>query len=149
MTRNRRIFAHILSSLMINLWFLLFTHALAFSQPIIIDHTCTDLTNVPEYWINKAKAMFRISYGHTSHGSQIETGMNLLKGQAGSLYWFDRNGTDSGLSFHDCKPSGDLGNPDRVTWASRTRVLSTFLCEFLIGQFFEEWQVVIHFSYWV
>ncbi|OPL14481.1 MAG: hypothetical protein AVO38_02650 [delta proteobacterium ML8_D] len=28
-------------------------------------------------------------------------------------------------------------------------VLSTFLCEFLIGQFFEEWQVVIHFSYWV
>jgi chemotaxis protein CheD len=28
-------------------------------------------------------------------------------------------------------------------------VLSTFLCECLIGQFFEEWQVVIHFSYWV
>jgi hypothetical protein len=123
MTRNRRIFAHTLSSLMINLWFLLFIHALAFSQPIIIDHTCTDLTNVPEYRINQAKAKFRISYGHTSHGSQIVTGMNLLKGQAGSLYWFDRNGTDSGLSFHDCKPSGDLGNPDRVTWASRTREL--------------------------
>jgi putative transposase len=28
-------------------------------------------------------------------------------------------------------------------------VLSTFLCEFLIGQFFEEWRAVIHFSYWV
>ena len=28
-------------------------------------------------------------------------------------------------------------------------VLSTFLCEFLIGQFFEKRQVVTHFSYWV
>ena len=29
------------------------------------------------------------------------------------------------------------------------KVLSTFLCEFLIGQFFEKRQVVTHFSYWV
>jgi hypothetical protein len=30
-----------------------------------------------------------------------------------------------------------------------TTVLSTFLCEFLISQFFKKWQVVTHFSYWV
>jgi len=29
----------------------------------------------------------------------------------------------------------------------RLQVLSTFLCKFLIGQFFEEWQVVTHFPY--
>jgi hypothetical protein len=27
------------------------------------------------------------------------------------------------------------------------KVLSTFMCKFHIGQFFEEWQVVMHFSY--
>ena len=25
--------------------------------------------------------------------------------------------------------------------------LSTFMCKFLIGQFFKEWQVVMHFPY--
>ena len=38
----------------------------------------------------------------------------------------------------------DVNNPFLYYW-----VLSIFLCEFIIGQFFEEWQVVIHFSYWV
>jgi len=26
-------------------------------------------------------------------------------------------------------------------------VLSTFMCKFIVGQFFEEWQVITHFSY--
>ena len=93
------------------------------SSALIIDHTCTDLSQVPEYWINQAKDLFKASYGHTSHGSQIVTGMNLLKGASGSLYWFDYNGTNGGLSLHDGQPSGDLGNPDRTTWAQRTRDL--------------------------
>jgi hypothetical protein len=65
--------------------------ALSFAEGIIIDHTCTDLSQVPSDWIDQAKAMFRISYGHTSHGSQIVTGMDLLKGAPGSLYWFDHD----------------------------------------------------------
>jgi hypothetical protein len=93
------------------------------SAPIIADHHCTDISRIPEYWINKAKQDYRISYGHTSHGSQIVTGMNLLKGEAGSLYWFDHNGTNGGLSLHDYEPTGDLGNPDLTTWATRTREL--------------------------
>ncbi len=90
---------------------------------IIIDHNCTDLDRVPEYWINRAKDEFRMSYGHTSHGSQIVTGMNGIKGEAGSLYWWDRNGTDGGLSLYDYTPSGDLGNPNRTTWEARTRAM--------------------------
>ena len=103
--------------------FIHFFHGVAFSGAIIIDHTCTNINQVPEYWINKAKSDFKMSYGHTSHGSQIVAGMNLLKGSAGSLYWFDHNGTDGGLSLHDYEPSGDLGNPDRTTWAERTRTM--------------------------
>jgi len=90
--------------------------------PIIIDHTCTDINLVPNYWINKAKSEFRIAYGHTSHGSQIVSGMKVLMAQS-DLYSFNHNGTNAALSLHDYDPSGDLGNPDRTTWAQRTRDL--------------------------
>jgi len=95
----------------------------AYSQAIIIDHTCTDINQVPDSWINEAKEDFKISYGHTSHGSQIVTGMDILKNANGSLYDFDHDGSSGALSFHDYEPSGDLGNPDRTTWAQETRDL--------------------------
>jgi len=90
-------------------------------EPIVADHTCTDQSKVPACWIEQAKAQFRLSYGHTSHGSQIISGLNVIKYPAGSLYWWDHDGTSGGLSLHDYTPSGDLGNPDRTTWATRTR----------------------------
>ena len=95
----------------------------ACADAIIIDHTCTDLSAIPDEWIVKTKDTFNLSYGHTSHGSQVVTGMSLLRGDAGSLYWYDHDGTQGGLSLHDGTPSGDLGNPDRYTWASRTRTM--------------------------
>jgi len=90
---------------------------------VIIDHTCTDISQVPEYWVTQGKELFRISYGHTSHGSQIVTGMNIVNNLYGSLYDFNYSGSAGVLSFHDYEPSGDLGNPDRTTWAQRTRDL--------------------------
>jgi uncharacterized repeat protein (TIGR01451 family) len=42
----------------------------AAGEPIIIDHTCTDLSQIPEYWIERAKEL-AIHYAHTSHGSQV------------------------------------------------------------------------------
>ena len=95
----------------------------ACADAIIIDHTCTDLSEIPDEWISQSKAMFNMSYGHTSHGSQIVSGMNNIKNPAGSLYWWDHDGTQGGLSLHNSMPSGDLGNPDRYTWAARTRTM--------------------------
>jgi uncharacterized repeat protein (TIGR01451 family) len=95
------------------------------SQPIIIDHTCTDLSKVPESWIEQAKDQLRLCYGHTSHGSQPVSGMRVLRDDPSydGLYDFNENGgvVSDVLSLDDYTPSGDLGNPDRVTWASRTR----------------------------
>jgi hypothetical protein len=48
------------------------------SQGTIIDHTCTDITIIPESAINQAKSFLHIGYGHTSHGSQLTTGMTGL-----------------------------------------------------------------------
>lgn len=93
------------------------------AEAIIIDHNCTNLSKIPADWINQSKAMFNLSYGHTSHGSQIVTGMDLIKTPAGSLYWWDHDGTQGGLSLYDSTPSGDLGNQDRTTWAARTRTM--------------------------
>ena len=81
--------------------------------PIIIDHTCTDLSQVPDYWIDQAKAVLRVSYGHTSHGSQPITGMSVLEDNTPSgLYDFNTNGAIAAgvLSIADRVPDGDLGN---------------------------------------
>jgi uncharacterized repeat protein (TIGR01451 family) len=91
------------------------------SGPMIIDHTCTDLSQVPDYWIEQAKAVLRVSYGHTSHGSQPITGMGVLEANTPSgLYDFNTNGavTPGVLSIADTTPSGDLGAAD---WEARTR----------------------------
>lgn len=61
------------------------------ADPVIIDHNCTDITLIPESAINQAKANLHIAYGHTSHGSQLTTGMTGLVGFA--------NGGGLGLSL--------------------------------------------------
>jgi uncharacterized repeat protein (TIGR01451 family) len=47
-------------------------------QAIIIDHTCTDLSQIPDYWIERAKEL-TLHYAHTSHGSQINSGILALE----------------------------------------------------------------------
>ena len=99
------------------------THeALAAEEPIIIGHTCTDITHLPKYWVEKAKSQFGIAYGHTSHGSQIVSGMEVLMVKS-DIYSFNHDGSGGALSLHDTEPQGDLGNPDRTSWAQRTRAL--------------------------
>ncbi|NIM10451.1 MAG: hypothetical protein GTO45_00530 [Candidatus Aminicenantes bacterium] len=58
-----------------------------FSQGIIIDHTCTDITKIPDTWINQVKSMLKIHYAHTSHGEQITVGLERLS-NANSTYNF-------------------------------------------------------------
>jgi hypothetical protein len=89
---------------------------------IIIDHTTVDISQIPPYWINRAKELLHLSYGHTSHGSQLVTGLGVLESR-NALYSFNTSGAiEAGfLSLDDYTPSGDLGNPDRTSWADRTR----------------------------
>jgi len=89
----------------------------------LIDHRTTTLSEIPESYIRKAKRELRIAYGHTSHGSQIITGMTGLVPFKGSLYSFNNTGADSALTLHDTPfgSAADLGNPDRTAWAAATR----------------------------
>jgi len=95
---------------------------MAQAQPVIIDHTCTDINQIPQQWIEAAKSNLRISYGHTSHGSQLVTGISAIRDSIGAPYTFTySSGYSAGVFLNDYVPSGDLGNPDRTAWATATR----------------------------
>jgi len=86
---------------------------------ILIDHTSTDLSAIPTQWINTAKADLHIAYNHTSHGSQLITGMNALENfpDFGSLYsWQDTSHGDSSslsLDDHGIPGKNDLSGGDQ------------------------------------
>ena len=94
---------------------------------VIVNHTSISSDRIPSTWIDQAKQKLHIAYGHTSHGSQISTGM------AGSLPWQERT-TPSALAgggaldlrdyygdFGGLGVASDLGNPNRTAWESATR----------------------------
>ena len=51
---------------------------------IIINHNHTKIEQIPAYWIGKAKEL-TMHYGHTSHGSQIISGLGRLE-NSNALY---------------------------------------------------------------
>lgn len=90
-------------------------------EGMIIGHQCIDLSAIPGEWIEQAKETLHIAYGHTSHGSQVTSGMTGLAGFAGDQYAWNNGGSGGALDLHDYAMSGDLGNPDRTTWEKETR----------------------------
>ncbi|MFC1849224.1 hypothetical protein ACFL27_03345 [candidate division CSSED10-310 bacterium] len=102
--------------------------------PLIIDHTCTDLAQIPDYWLDQAKANLHIAYEHTSHGSQLVSGMNALMNFpsfAGKYTWSD-DGQVGTLDLDDYGIPGDVDDlsqgdyidPYGVTpWVTATRNL--------------------------
>jgi len=93
------------------------------TAPVIADHTTASLALLAPDAIDNAKETLHIAYGHTSHGSQLVTGMTGLVGFAGDRYAFRSGGGDGYLDLRDRPFSGanDLGNPDRTSWAPATR----------------------------
>jgi len=50
------------------------------NPPLVVDHRNTDITDIPDQWIEEAKK-FVVHYAHTSHGSQVLTGLTWLENQ--------------------------------------------------------------------
>ena len=95
---------------------------------IIIDHNCTNLGGVPMEWIIQTKADLVVAYEHTSHGSQIPSGMAAVDSlNPGGEYAYSNGGGAGILDFHDNAMASypdygqDLGNPNRIAWESSTR----------------------------
>ena len=93
------------------------------SALIVADHSVARLSvlnAIPAAAIAQAKTNLHIAYGHTSHGSQITTGMTGLYNWRGATYAYNSGGSGGALDLREPFP-GDLGNPDRTSWATSTR----------------------------
>lgn len=89
------------------------------AQPIVANHEHILRTDIPVAWIEAAKSNLRIWYGHTSHGSQITTGMNNLHGHVGDLFGYNAAGSSGFLSYQEVY--GDLGHNGDLGWEVMTR----------------------------
>jgi hypothetical protein len=105
------------------------------SAYIIVDHTSvSQFDQIPQEWITAAKNNLKIAYGHTSHGSQLITGMNMLRTEKGSLYSWNNGGTGGALDLRDYPGNfgglgiaNDLGASyagvlNYTAWADATRL---------------------------
>jgi hypothetical protein len=90
-------------------------------KDMIINHTSANLNSIPPEWITKARQSLHIAYSHTSHGSQLTSGMTDLVTFKGNNFAWNNGGTGGALDLRDYAISGDLGSPDRTSWADRTR----------------------------
>lgn len=93
------------------------------SGKALVDHQVANINSIPTQWIDSARKKLCIAYGHTSHGSQIISGMQGLITFKGDKYNFNSTGSNGALTLRDMPFSGasDLGNPDRTSWATATR----------------------------
>ena len=99
------------------------------TEPIVVNHASIDLDEIPSTWITQAKQTLHIAYGHTSHGSQLTTGMAGLVTWKGDQYAFNTGGTGGALDlreyygdFGGLGVASDLGNPNRTAWEDATRL---------------------------
>lgn len=86
------------------------------SAEIVADHTRTGV--IPDSAVTLAKSTLHIAYGHTSHGSQLVTGMSALMAH-NSLYSFSSGGSDGALDLRDYAMGGDVGYYPQ--WVNNTR----------------------------
>jgi hypothetical protein len=77
---------------------------------IVANHqSANDFTSIPESYFNQVRSFFEIYYGHTSHGSQVITGLSMLNNEYSVMY--------APPSIYDDYRI-DLGDP---AWESETR----------------------------
>jgi hypothetical protein len=99
-----------------------------------VDHSSTDLALIPDAAIEQAKATLHIAYQHTSHGSQLITGMDALAAFpafAGFYAWDDSGANPDALDLDDYGIDGcaDLSQGDSedengdTPWVVATRTL--------------------------
>lgn len=95
---------------------------------LVIDHNFTQLYAYSQSQYQLAKDTLHIAYGHTSHGSQVTTGMSSMVGfinggglgmsMPSNFFSYNNGGTAGALDLHDNFKPNDLGYS---TWSTDTR----------------------------
>jgi hypothetical protein len=94
------------------------------AQEIIINHNCTDLSTIPENRIDSAKIKLKVTYQHTSHGSQLVSGIKAIRSVYGGVYEYtsSSHGLVPGVFLNDygMPGAGDLGHNGDLAWRDAT-----------------------------
>ena len=94
------------------------------AQGTIINHTCTDLSAIPENRIDSAKVKLRVTYQHTSHGSQLVSGIKAIRSVYGGVFEYTSSsyGLDPSVFLNDygMPGAGDLGHNGDLAWRDAT-----------------------------
>ncbi|MBP7868117.1 MAG: VCBS repeat-containing protein [Acidobacteria bacterium] len=104
------------------------------AQGFTVGHLHSDVHRIPPVWVQQARSTLHVAYQHTSHGSQLVTGMDCLKAfpAFGTTYdWDDAGARPGALDLDDvgipgCADlsQGDYIDPNGVTpWVTATRTL--------------------------
>ena len=93
--------------------------------PIVVDHRHTDASRIPAQWLDQARSVLRIGYSHTSHGSQLVTGLEALRALDGQRYAFTASGWGlrTGVFLNDGwanEWAADLGHAGDLAWRDAT-----------------------------
>ncbi len=106
--------------------FLIFSQFI-FSQGIVIDHRNTDLSQIPDVYLTKAKANLKIRYFRRSHGSQVDIGgmaaIRRFSLANSTKYDFNKTGSGGAL-FLSTQTSAEPWNSldiENATWVAITR----------------------------
>ena len=132
---------------------LLLQSATVLGSGFTVDHNSSDLSRIPDEWIAKAKQDLHIIYKHTSHGSQLITGMNGLENfpDFGSKYaWSDTSqGDANSLSLDDrafqspypdlSQGDGDSNGDGIANWANHTYDLLVDPANYHVNVFMWSW----------
>lgn len=70
------------------------------SAGFVIDHNSTNVSMIPACWISEVKSNLHVAYSHTSHGSQVYSGMQALEAYNSTYGISSVNGT-SEMHFED------------------------------------------------
>lgn len=97
-----------------------FTETAVVSKSTVVNHTSIKLNQIPLEWIEKAKKDLHIAYGHTSHGSQIISGLIGLTEFKKSPYIYKKEFPEGSLDLRD-NPFGSQMDLGSKTWAQETR----------------------------
>ena len=81
------------------------------SSPYIIDHSCTDISQIPDTWIDQVKEQLKIHYAHTSHGEQVVVGLQRLSNGTSHTSAALKSQSSRYRFYHDycCVPAGQNG----------------------------------------
>ena len=98
--------------------------SLLHSQGLLVNHTCIDISAIPENWIDSAKVKLKVTYQHTSHGSQLVSGITAIETVYGGVFEFTASGwgLDPSVFFNDYGMPGapDLGHYGNLDWVEAT-----------------------------